>query len=84
MFTSILSQIKYKSTYDEKGYTAPYLHRMAIMHFIDNVDILLTDIRSDIRYLYGLVDSDTGPFSVKEYLKFMSADKEWGILSYSN
>ena len=78
MFTSILSQIKCKTTHDEKGFTAPYLRRMAIMHFIDNVDILLTDIRSDIRYLYGLVDSDTGPFSVKEYLKFMSADKEWG------
>ena len=48
------------------------------MHFIDNIDILVTDIRVDIRYLYGLVDSDLGPFSVKEYLKFMSADKEWG------
>ena len=78
MFTSILSQIKYKSIHDEEDFTAPYLCRMAIMHFIDNIDILLTDIRADIRYLYGLVDSDTGPFSVKDYLKFMCADKEWG------
>ena len=31
-----------------------------------------------LRYLYGLIDSETGPFSVKEYLKFMSADREWG------
>ena len=54
MFTSILSQIKYKSTCDEKGFTAPHLSRMAIMHFIDNVDILVTEIRSDIRCLYGL------------------------------
>ena len=78
MFTSILSQIKYKSRHDEEGFTAPYLHRMAIMHFIDNIDILVTGIRVDIRYLYGPVDSDLGPFSVKEYLKFMSVDKEWG------
>ena len=78
MFTSILSQIKYKSRRDEEGFTAPYLHRMAIVHFIDNIDMLLTDIRADIRYLYGLVDSDTGPFIVKDYLKFMCADKEWG------
>ena len=78
MFTSILSQIKYKSIRDEEGSTATYLRRMAIMHFIENIDILFTEIKADVRFLYGLIDSETGPFSVKEYLKFMCADREWG------
>ena len=72
MFTSILSQ------HDEEGFTAPYLRRMAIMYFRENIDILVTDIRANVRYLYGLIDSDTCPYSVKEYLKFMSTHREWG------
>ena len=48
------------------------------MHFIENIDILIIEIKADVRFLYGLIDSEAGPFSVKEYLKFMWADREWG------
>ena len=78
MFSAILAQVKYDSEQDEAGYTAIYLRRQAIMHVINNIDILLTDIKRDIRYLYGLVDAELGPYSVQGYLRYMTKHQKWG------
>ena len=78
LFASILTQVKYASERDEAGYTLTYLRRQAIMHVIAHMDILFQDLKIDIRYLYGLVDADLGPFSVQSYLTHMSKHRKWG------
>ena len=55
-----------------------YLRRQAIMYVIIDMDILFQELKTDIRYLCGLVDAELGPFSVQSYLRHMSKHRKWG------
>ena len=62
----------------DKMYTARYVKHQAIAHFLEYREVLLDDVIEVIRMEYGRVDSEFGPFSVKDYLHFINKPREYG------
>ena len=62
----------------DKMYAARYVKHQAIALFLEYRELLLDDVIEAIRMEYGRVDSEFGPFSVKEYLHFINKPREYG------
>ena len=62
----------------DKMYAARYVKHQAIAHFLEYRELLLDDVIEAIRIEYGRVDSEFGPFTVKEYLHFINKPREYG------
>ena len=62
----------------DKMYAARYVKHQAIAHFLEYRELLLGNVIEAIRIEYGRVDSEFGPFTVKEYLHFINRPREYG------
>ena len=54
-----------------------YLRRQVIWHLLVNFDKFKEDIMEDIRMEYGRIDSEDGPFSVKQWCQYILTDKKY-------
>ena len=72
-------QIK-EGTLVDKMYISRNVKHQAIAHFLEYRDQLVDEVEEAIRQEYGRVDSEFGPFSIKEYLQFMARPREYGDL----
>ena len=79
LYSSIKSslQIEENSTCD-KMYAARYVKHQAIAHFLEYREELFDEVVEAIRMEYGRVDSEFGPFTVREYLHFINKPREYG------
>ena len=62
----------------DKMYAARYVKHQAIAHILEYRELLLDDVIEAIRMEYGRVDSEFGPFTVKEYLHFINKPRAYG------
>ena len=79
LYSSIKSslQIEENSSCD-KMYAARYVKHQAIVHFLEYREELFDEVVEAIRMEYGRVDSEFGPFTVREYLHFINKPREYG------
>ena len=78
---SVRDQIQFKSPEDAEKVEPIYIRRMALMHFMQYHEELFDAISKEIKDQYGLVEDQNdltdspGPFTMRQYLKYMSKDK---------
>ena len=77
MPNAVIAQLSFKEDDDEMLYTGMYLRRQVIWHFLVNFDKFKEDIMEDIRMEYGRIDSEEGPFSVKQWCQYIFTDKKY-------
>ena len=61
---------------EDKRYTNLYLRREMLVEFMKNKHVLYPFARDMLRYTYGLVGGK--PVTIKEWVKKMCKNKEWG------
>ena len=59
-------------------YAARYVKHQAVAHFLEYREELFDEVVEAIRMEYGRVDSEFGPFTVREYLHFINKPREYG------
>ena len=59
-------------------YAARYVKHQAIAHFLEYREELFDEVVEAIRMEYGRVDSEFGPFTVREYLHLINKPREYG------
>ena len=77
MISAILCQLSMKTNACCKKYNAEQFRLQVIAHFCLGMDYLKPYLIQNVRQLYGSGEELAGPFSVKQWLHFMSKDKEW-------
>ena len=77
MISAILCQLSMKTNACRKKYNAEQFRLQVIAHFCLGMDYLKPYLIQNVRQLYGSGEELAGPFSVKQWLHFMSKDKEW-------
>ena len=75
VFQTILENVKITKG-KEKADINICLRREMLVEFIKNKDVLYPFAKETLRYTYGLVGKQ--PVSIKEWVKNMSQDQEWG------
>lgn len=82
MLNAIVDQIQFQDEAEKERFDTIYLRRMAVMHFLEHRGLLYADVTKEIRDSYGLVEDQNnpgvdGPFTLREYLKFMLKDGKY-------
>ena len=62
----------------DKLYQSRNVKHQAIAHYLEFRELMDDDVLEMIRMEYGRVDSEFGPFSVKDYFKFINRSREFG------
>ena len=62
----------------DKLYQSRNVKHQAIAHYLEFRELLDDELLEMIRMEYGRVDSEYGPFSVKDYFKYINRSREYG------
>ena len=71
MPNAIISQLHFLKEDDDMLYTEMYLRHQVICHLLTNFDAFYDEISKDIKYEYGRIDSEEGPFSMKMLCEYI-------------
>ena len=77
MPNAIISQLHFLKEDDDMLYTQMYLRHQVICHLLTNFDAFYDEISKDIKYEYGRIDSEEGPFSMKMWCEYILQDKNY-------
>ena len=77
MISAIPCQLSMKMNACCNKFNAEQLRLQVIAHLCLGMDHLKPYLIQNVRQLYGSGEELAGPFSVKQWLHFMSKDKEW-------
>ena len=77
MISAILCQLSMKTNACCNKFNVEQLRLQVIAHLCLGMDYLKPYLIQNVRQLYGSGEELAGPFSVKQWLHFMSKDKEW-------
>ena len=58
-------------------YTQMYLRHQVICHLLTNFEAFYDEISKDIKFEYGRIDSEEGPFSMKMWCEYILEDKKY-------
>ena len=73
----LFSQLRFKKDDDDMLYTTMYVRRQVIWAFLVNFEIFREEIMEDIRMERGRIDSEKGPFNVKQWYQYTLIDKKY-------
>ena len=76
LVNAVVAQLQFKTEDDDMLYTGMYLRRQFIGHFLVNFERFKEEIMEDIKMEYGRIDSEEGPFSVKQWCQYILTDQE--------
>ena len=77
LVNAVVAQLWFKTEDDDMLYTGMYLRRQVIRHFLVNFERFKEEITKDIKMEYGRIDSEEGPFSVKQWCQYILTDKSY-------
>ena len=77
MPNAIIAQLHFLQDDDDMLYTQMYLRCQAICHLLTNFDAFYDEISKDIKYEYGRIDSEEGPFSMKMWCEYILEEKKY-------
>ena len=63
----MIAQLRFLKEDDDMLYTSMYLRHQVIRHFLHNFEEFFDEISEDIKYEYGRIDSEVGPFSCRTW-----------------
>ena len=74
---SMIAQLRFLKEDDDMLYTSMYLRCQVIRHFLHNFEEFFDEISEDIKYEYGRIDSEVGPFSCRTWCEYILEDKNY-------
>ena len=73
----MIAQLRFLQEDDDMLYTSMYLRCQVIRHFLHNFEEFFDEISKDIKFEYGRIDSEVGPFSCRTWCEYTLEDKNY-------
>ena len=76
LINSVMEQLSFRSKFCRDNYKALQFRRQVIAHACEHMEYLKMFLKKEVKQLYDSGE-ESGPFSIKGYLKFILKDAEW-------